>query len=154
MSIGILEYVSHCCLLTSKPRYDAHCHVELIDSRLEACKRENTIGASTTFFLHLWGTCWRWQEPTILPAGYVEERLFVGVLADQAIDGDLLGLANPVTPCHGLQIVLQGSDCQISAVSQRTTAVPLHIRIGRAKKPINGLSDSRPSKLTIGNMLR
>ena len=39
---------------------------------------------------------------TVFPAAALKDLLLVGVFADQAVDGHLLALPNPVAPCHGL----------------------------------------------------
>ena len=54
----------------------------------------------------------REQKLTILPAAALEDLLLVGVLADKAIDGDLLALPNAVAPSHSLQIILQHTQSQ------------------------------------------
>ena len=46
---------------------------------------------------------------TILPAGALKDLLLIGVLADQAVDGDLLALPYPVTPSHCLEVVLHAA---------------------------------------------
>ena len=43
---------------------------------------------------------------TIFAAAALKDLLLVGVLAHEAVNGDLLALPNPVAPCHGLQVVL------------------------------------------------
>ena len=43
---------------------------------------------------------------TIFPAAALEDLLLIGVLADKAVDGDLLALPYPVTASHGLQVIL------------------------------------------------
>ena len=56
--------------------------------------------------------CWQ-QVPTVLPAGALKDLLFIGVLAHQAVDGDLLALPNPVAPCHCLQVILHNSTNEV-----------------------------------------
>ena len=46
---------------------------------------------------------------TILPAGTLKDLLLIGVLADQAVDGDLLALPYPVTPSHSLKVILHAT---------------------------------------------
>lgn len=47
------------------------------------------------------------QKHTIFSAAALKDLLLVSVLADEAIDGDLLALPNSVAPSHSLQIILQ-----------------------------------------------
>ena len=49
---------------------------------------------------------------TIFPAGYIEQRLLIGIFTHQPVDGDLFALANAVAPGHGLQVVLQKASRQ------------------------------------------
>ena len=46
---------------------------------------------------------------TVLPAGALKDLLLIGVLADQAVDGDFLALHYPVTPSHGLEVILHAT---------------------------------------------
>ncbi len=49
------------------------------------------------------------SERTILPAGALKDLLLIGVLADQAVDGDFLALPYPVTPSHCLEVILHAT---------------------------------------------
>ena len=44
---------------------------------------------------------------TVLLAGALEDILLIGILGDQAVDGDILGLPNAVRTGHSLQVILQ-----------------------------------------------
>ena len=56
--------------------------------------------------------------PTVFPAGALKDLLLVGVLADKAVYGHLLALPDPVTPSHGLKVILQAHsiNCHCRAV--------------------------------------
>ena len=57
------------------------------------------------------------KQHTIFPTGALKDLLLVCVLADQAVNGDLLALTYPMTSGHGLQIILQQHTHTLKAAS-------------------------------------
>ena len=66
---------------------------------------------------------------TILPAGALKDLLLIGVLADQAVDGDFLALPYPVTPSHSLEVILHAtthSSCKHSVLGRPVNHLASH----------------------------